>query len=136
MDIYKRWRKIVRKYDLDECFEIYWIKKRMGYVTDSNSDTVYYYKRKGRRTFRHTNKDSIDTEYRKEHLVMKKYPDKIYYYKQNKNGQIIKSTIFNKNKIKIGETFFDYRNGLPIKITSYDESLKMKYQEIYEYFYR
>lgn len=123
-------------YELQDCFKVHRLKNRIVCVTNSDNDTINYFKKKGRKTFRYTKLDSIDTEYIKGHFIMRKYPDKTYFYKRNKAGRIIKTTVFDNKNIKIGETIFEYENGLLLKVISYDENMKLKYQEIYNYYTR
>ncbi len=123
-------------YSLNNCFEIHWVKNKIEYITNSNNDTTAYFKRKGKKAYRYTKLGSIDTEYANGFMVMRKYPDNTYYYERNKQGQIVKTTVFNKEDIKIGETIFEYKKGLLITVTSYDQNSTITYQEVYNYFYR
>ncbi len=123
-------------YSLNNCFKIHWVKNKVGCVTNSNNDTTAYFKHKGKKAYRYTMQNSIDTEYVNGFMVMRKYPDNTYHYARNKQGQIVKTTAFNNEDIKIGETIFEYKKGLLMTVTGYDQNSTITYQEVYNYFYR
>ncbi|MBO0341973.1 hypothetical protein [Flagellimonas profundi] len=120
---------------LEESQNYHYENNRVSKVTNLDNEIEFFYKKKGEMIFGFTANNELKYKYKNGEFVYQSLDSIIFQYERNKIGQILKTIKTDKKGIVLSQSFYEYSNGLLMKVISKDRDGNLIWKKEYQYEY-